>query len=531
MAPAGVGLSGENLLNREIEAAWRYHDGTKLSWEIVHNISHDLDFSVKPIPFKIYPDLEGEELPGDLPSSGVSALADPPAQAEEWVPTRLDLAKLFYFAAGITKRGVFLEGEILFRAAACTGALYHIELYLVCGDLPDLPAGVYHFGPHDFALRRLREGDYRGVLVEATGGEPAVSGAPAVIVTTSVYWRNSWKSQARTYRHAYWDSGTILANLLAVGAANRVPLKVVTAFVDRPVNRLLDLDDQREVALQLVPVGLNPGAAIPPPGEVARLELEVAAYSSREVEYPAMTEMHTASSLHSVSEVKELWGNPPRPRYPQPQGELFPLEPASEAELPSDSIEAVILRRGSSRRFRRAPITYRQLSTMLDRATRDVPADFLYGSGDIPGAKPVPGLNQLYLIVQDVEGLPPGSYVYNHERAALEQLKVGNFREQAGYLGLQQALPADASVDVFFLTDLAPVLERYGNRGYRMAQVEAGIRAGWLYLGAYAQRLGASGLTFFDDDITEFFSPHAKGKSVMFFVALGRPRRQERQQR
>ena len=368
------------------------------------------------------------------------------------------------------------------------------------------------------------------MLVEATGDDPAVAGAPAVIVSTSVYWRNSWKSQARAYRHAYWDSGTILANLLAVGAANRVPLKVVTAFVDRTVNRLLDLDDQREVALQLVPVGLIPGAAIPPPPEVTPLELEVAAYSSREVEYPAMSEMHTASSLHLVSEVKELRGNPPPLRDPQPQGNLFPLEPAYVAELPRDSIEAVILRRGSSRRFRRAPITYRQLSTILDQTVREIPADFLHGPGDMSGAKAVPGLNQLYLIVHDVEGLPPESYVYNHEGAALEQLKVGNFREQAGYLGLQQALPADASVDAFFLTDLAAVLERYGNRGYRMVQVEAGIRAGWLYLAAYAQRLGASGLTFFDDDVTEFFSPHAKGKSVMFLVALGRPQRRKRQQ-
>ncbi len=127
--------------------------------------------------------------------------------------------------------------------------------------------------------------------------------------------------------------------------------------------------------------------------------------------------------------------------------------------------------------------------------------------------------------------MPSGSYVYKHEQAALEQLKVGNFRDQAGYLGLQQALPADASVNAFFLTDLAAVLERYGNGGYRMAQVEAGIRAGWLYLGSYAQGLGASGLTFFDDDVTEFFSPHAKGKSGMFLVALGRPQRQQRQQR
>ena len=154
---------------------------------------------------------------------------------------------------------------------------------------------------------------------------------------------------------------------------------------------------------------------------------------------------------------------------------------------------------------------------MLSRAAQDIPADFL----GRPGAT----LNQLYLIAQDVEGLPSGSYVFHPQQAALEQLKSGDFREQARYLGLQQALPADASLDVFFLTGLASVLERYGNRGYRMAQVEASIRGGKLYLGAYGQRLGASGLTFFDDDVTEFFSPHAQGKSVMFLVALGRPLR------
>jgi hypothetical protein len=34
--------------------------------------------------------------------------------------------------------------------------------------------------------------------------------------------------------------------------------------------------------------------------------------------------------------------------------------------------------------------------------------------------------------------------------------------------------------------------------------------------------LGASGLTFFDDDVTRFFAPHAADKSVMFLVALGK---------
>jgi SagB-type dehydrogenase family enzyme len=508
------------LSNRDVQAAWQYHNSTKHSWHSVHNTAHYLDWNNQPMPFKVYPGLAGEKLPTDLTSSGMSALmalAAPSNVAEEHVPSRRDLAALLHYSAGITKRGIIPGGQMYFRAAACTGALYHIELYLVCGDLLDLSACVYHFGPHDFSLRRLRAGDYRGVLVEASGQEPAVAQAPGIIVTTSVYWRNAWKYQARAYRHSYWDSGTILANLLTTGNAHHIPTKVVTAFVDQPVNQLLDLDDQREAALQLVPVGLAPGQSAPPAPEIIPLDLEVAPYSRQEVDYPAIREMHTASSLVSSQEAQSLWGDPPGMDSDGPQGPSFPLEPAPEAELPDDTIEAVIARRGSSRRFRRASITYRQLSTMLSRAAQDIPADFL----GRPGAT----LNQLYLIVHDVEGLPSGSYVFHPQQAALEQLKSGDFREQARYLGLQQALPADASVDVFFLTDLASVLERYGNRGYRMAQVEASIRGGKLYLGAYAQRLGASGLTFFDDDVTEFFSPHAQGKSVMFLVALGRPLR------
>jgi hypothetical protein len=66
------------------------------------------------------------------------------------------------------------------------------------------------------------------------------------------------------------------------------------------------------------------------------------------------------------------------------------------------------------------------------------------------------------------------------------------------------------------------VLERFGNRGYRTAQLEAGIVGGKLYLCAHSLGLGASGLTFYDEDVTNFFSPHAQGKSAMFVVPLGR---------
>jgi len=503
--------------NRTLDAAWTYHEATKHSYTSIRSNPHFMDWANQPLPFKIYPTLEPMGLPGEVRQTGVAALSaiasGVPAQTNA-APDLEAVAQLLYLSAGITRKRKYPGGELYFRAAACTGALYEVELYLVCGDLAGgLQAGVYHFAPAEFGLRLLRAGDYRGVLLEATGGEEAIAQAPLSIVCTCTYWRNAWKYQARTYRHFGWDNGTLLANLLAVATALGLPARVVCGFVDAQINRLLEVDSQREVAFSLVALGHSVTALALAPAELPPLVFETVPLSQHEVDYPVMREMHAASSLDSAEEVAAWRGQTPGTEFPSPVGPIVQLEPLSDREMPRDPIEQVIQRRGSTRKFSRSPISLAQLSTLLDRATRGVPADFL----DPPGAQ----LNQLYLIVHAVDGLPQGAYVFHRALGVLECLKEGNLRAEAGYLGLGQELPADAAVAVFFLADLRPVLERFGNRGYRAVQLEAGILGGKLYLAAYAQRLGATGLTFFDDDVTRFFSPHAKGKSPIFLVALG----------
>jgi len=387
----------------------------------------------------------------------------------------------------------------------------------VAGDIPGLEAGVYHFNPADVSLRVLRKGDFRGNLAQATAMELAVARAPAIIVSTGTYWRNAWKYQARTYRHFGWDTGTLLANLLAVAAASGLPAEILLGFVDAEVNRLLDLDTRREVSFCLVPIGRTSESSVPAPNEAPALSLETIPVSRREVEYPAMLAMHGASSLESEDEVLQ-WreGQPVFASFSAATTAEIQLKRLQEEEQPKDTIEQVILRRGSTRSFdKTASITFDQLSTIVNHATRGLPADFL----EPPRAQ----LNDLYLIVHSVQGLTSGAYYFRRERNSLELLKEGEFRAEAYRLGLEQQLPADACVDIFFLADLKPILERYGNRGYRAVQLEAGAIGGKMYLAAYAQRLGATGLTFFDDEVINFFSPHAKGKSAIFLLAIGKP--------
>ena len=542
------------MKNRETEAAWAYHNGTKHSYQSIRTNPHYLDWENQPIPFKIYSGLEPIPLRRHLSSAGMPALAAIAAATARGegsiAPTSQTLSDILFLSAGVTKRRSYPGGEMLFRAVACTGALYHVDLYVVCGDLDDLEAGVYHFSPHDFALRRLREGDCRAVLARATGNEPSVMTAPIVLVCASTYWRNAWKYQARAYRHCYWDNGTILANLLAAASARQLPAKVVVGFVDAMVSELLGLDIKREAALSLVAIGHATAHAPGPPAMVQPLAFETVPLSKNEVEYPVMSAMHEASSLESEDKVvalrSEMQGGSRKDEGGR-EGRIFPLQLLGDDEVPQDKIEEVIMRRGSTRQFARESITFAQLSTMLDRATRGISVDFLQSTEE--------PLNDLYLIVHAVDGLPPGAYYFRRDQRALELLKAGDpstrapalagdsssgfrptgapeganslpaglhFRREAGDLGLGQEIPADCSVNVYFLTDLNRALARFGNRGYRAAQLEASIMGGKLYLAAYAQRLGASGLTFFDDEVTEFFSPHAAGKSVMFLIALGK---------
>jgi SagB-type dehydrogenase family enzyme len=505
------------MSNRDVAAMWAYHDGTKHSPRSVRENAHSLDWDIMPRPFKVYPDLEPIALPRDFTTSRHSALAALESAGvtvgEGPAIDRAALARLFYFSAGVLRHKTYPGGEIYFRAAACTGALYHIDLYLVCGPLADLPAGVYHFGPHDFALRRLREGDHRETVIAATAREPAVAAAPAVLVCTSTFWRNAWKYQARTYRHCFWDDGTLLANLLAAAAAADIPAHVVLGFVDDAFTRLLDLDAEREVALCLVPLGRGAAPPTPPP-PAPPLHLATLPLSSREVDYPAIRNAHVASSLSTPKKVEAWRGVLPARAPAAGEAALIPLAPETPAR--PEAIEQVILRRGSAREFALDPIPFAALSTILRSATRGVPGDF---------TAPTAPLTELYLIINAVDGLEPGTYHYARPKDALLPLRPGSYRRDAGHLGLGQALPAQAAVDVFWLADLHPILARFGNRGYRAAQLEAAIEGGKTYLAAYALRVGATGLTFFDDDVTGFFSPHAAGKSVMFLMAFGVPSR------
>ncbi len=499
------------MKNYETEAAWHYHNGTKHPNGMLLNRFHVYHPSHRPTPYKIYKNAPHVSLPLDKDPLGVSTLD----AIDTWynfendtVPDLKTLSRILYFSSGITKKIKFPDplGEVDFRAASCTGALYHIEIYIICTDIPGLDSGVYHFDPKQMKLDTVRLGDFRKFVSGSTADEPAVRHAPVILVFTDVSSRNSIKYQSREYRHAFWDCGTILANALAITSAHKIPSKVITGFVDSQIDKLLGLDIDKEAPIVVFPLGMTSKDAppYPPLSEV----IPEAVASDYDIQYPEIIAMHDSSCLLTEADVSS-WRRPiiTKTKY---SDKLIPLAKNIKSEEP---LEQTIIKRGSTRKFSLEPITLEELSTILNHATSGVNTDFSFQRKY---------LSDIYVIANAVNGLEPGSYHYIREKNSLEQLRQGNFRHTSRNLGLDQDLSHDASVTVFFMSDLDIILEHFGNRGYRAAQLDAAIMGGKMYLAAYSLGLGATGLTFYDDIVTNFFSPRAENKETMFLIAIGR---------
>jgi len=503
------------LGNREIEAARTYHALTKHSYTSVRSNAHFLDWQNRPLPYKLYPEVAGLALPRDLSLARVPTLEAIAARAETDTVGALTLealTRMLFCADGLTRRRRVGGEDYHFRAAPSAGALYPIEVYVAVGEVEGLEPGLYHFSPADLRLRGIRRGDWRGFIASAAGGPPSHARSRAIILLSAIFWRSTWKYHARAYRYCLWDAGTMLANLLASATAEGLSSELVTAFADSEMEALLGIDGEREGALCMVALGDNSGDPVSAaPTELKQLALETIPLSSEEVSYPDLVRMHQASRLLSAEDVAAVADR--QVDTSQSVSSVDSVESASSATHAGLSLGETILRRGSTRAFAHEPIPIADLTAILAASSGHPRADFA-------------ALTEAYLIVNAIDGLLPGAYYYRRRSGEFALVKPGNFRQEAGYLCLEQPLGADCSALLCYMADLDRVLGTLGNRGYRDAHVEAGLQGGRAYLAAYALNHGATGLTFYDDDTTEFFSPHAAGLSPLLMVALGVPRSQ-----
>lgn len=484
-----VAAENSELQMNDKQSARRFHDSTKHGTppaDPQRLVQYQrLDPRNAPRPFKKYRDIEQIPLPRDLVPSSIPATAVLSGKRGE--PGRLDsslLATLLFLSAGVTRMAGPPGRRMYFRAAMSAGNLHPIEMYLLVGDdaVAGMDAGVYHFDALEFALTPLRHGDHRRRLGVK---------APLAMVLTGIPWRTTWKYAERGWRHLYWDSGTMVANLLAVADAHGLEHRTRFGFEDMAVNELVGIDGDEELPLVIVDVGAHGGVEDSSLSDLGRLSVEVPPVAPRPLRLPLLQEAQAGSALGDGD--VESWL---RAGSGIGQGAPSEIESPFEAEA---LIEEIVLRRGSTRRMVHQTVARDRLDWPMSAATSAVGTDVV-SKGT---------LLDHYVNVHAVGGLDPGAYHVGKTGLSLIR-KDDNVREQSADLCLGQPLGGDSCYSVFHCADLESILESLGSRGYRVAQFESGVVSGRLALCAFALGLGATGLTFFDDLVSGYFGTSAE---------------------
>ena len=397
-------------------------------------------------------------LPRELPRTTASTVAVLAGTAAV-EPRELDLpglARLLYLAAGVVRTTTRPYGTWLFRAAGSAGARFPLELYVAASEGSRLPAGVHWYDPQEHALVQI--------------GPPPGGGA-ATVVATGVPWRTGWRYRERGYRHVYWDAGTMLSQLLAAADSAGLNATLYTRFPDAAVTALVGADGVHEWPVAVVAFGSGDptleAAGAAQPGEVDAAPLE----------FPLATAAQRAGDDGVLG--------PPWERG-------APVDPPVDG---AEQVEAVVLARSSQRRMDPT----RGLSGELLRTAL---AAALRGIG-------VPH----FVVVHDVDGLAAG--VYRLPNLA-EPVRAGALRDELYRVCLDQGLAHDAAFVVIGAADVGAL----DDRGYREAQLAAGLVEGRLHLLAYALGASASGMTFLDSEVPALIGEPLNG---LLFSCVGVP--------
>jgi len=393
------------------------------------------DPATMPPALKGYRDLPVLPLPRDLPDPGVSAtaaLAGRPTPAQPLDAAQL--GRLLFLGAGVVRVSERRGRRILFRASGSAGARFPLEVYASTRGVAGVPDGVHWYDALQHALVQVG---------------PAAQGSTTTLVVTGVPWRTGWRYAERGWRHLYWDAGTLLSQLEAAAASAGLQPRLRTLFPDAPLRLLVGADGVHEYPLALLSLG-DGDPAVGPAGPAATGDLPP-------VELPLCTTAQQA-------------GERDRLGVPWPQGPALPDVPAS------DSVDEVVLRRGSQRLMDRG--------RTLPRALLDWPMGAALRGIDVPH----------WVAVHGVDEVPQGL----HRWPDLDNpVRSGDLREELLRVCLDQGLAADAAYVVIAAARLADL----DDRGYRDAQLAAGLVEGRLHLAAYALGASASGMTFADTEV------------------------------
>jgi len=230
---------------------------------------------------------------------------------------------------------------------------------------------------------------------------------------------------------------------------------------------------------------------------------------------------HHETSLTWRGVIGDVFRSKPKkpPQYKNyPDAKIIKLPKPAYRGIP---LEEAIGKRRSFRNYSSKPLTMSQLSQLLFSAQGitgklyDLPLRTAPSAGAL---YPI----EVYVIANDVEGLPCGIYHYAVLNHSLELVKSGDFSKEITAGGLEQEMLGDADVTFVLSAIFDRVRHKYGERGFRYAYIEAGHISQNIYLQAVSLGLGSVSVgAFLDEKINELIGVDGQTEAVLYLHAVG----------
>lgn len=210
-------------------------------------------------------------------------------------------------------------------------------------------------------------------------------------------------------------------------------------------------------------------------------------------------------------------------------GEFKPAEVYAFVELPVPetkglmSVEEAIWRRRSIRSFTGEPLRISEVSQLLWAAQGITDYERKLRAAPSAGATyPL----EVYLVVSNngVVGLAEGLYHYDPFTHRLEYTLKGDLRFDLTEAAYKQSCVMEASISIVLVAVYERTTSKYGERGIRYVQMEAGHVGQNLYLQATALGLGMVTVGAFNDDEVQEILQLSKEQKPLYIIPVGHPK-------
>ena len=188
------------------------------------------------------------------------------------------------------------------------------------------------------------------------------------------------------------------------------------------------------------------------------------------------------------------------------------------------SFDDVVRKRRSIRSFSLKYVNKEQLGCLLWASTGVQRKQGGYEFRTVPSAGALYPI-ETYLVVNNVEDLARGVYHYSVKAHLLEELKLGDFREEVTLAALEQRMCMEAAVVFIWTAVFFRSKWKYKQRAYRYIYLDAGHIAQNLALSATSIGLGSCQIgALYDDELNQIVNVDGTEESAIYISVVGYPR-------